>query len=421
MDILQALTKNGIAFEPTGADTAINCPLCYKTDTFGEPVLCMNIDAITHVGHCSACGKDAEWGRIAEALGIVQPKKKEATVQELPNIKNAKLRLWPVREILGHDFGDQEWVVDSLVPKQGIMALSGNPGDFKTWVTIHIAMCVSRGESVFSKFKTMQGAVLVIDEEDHLQTLQKRLNLLEADDSDAIDYVSQQGIKVDDEETMSAIVKIVKEKDIKLVILDSLVRMHGKEENDAGGMAKVFQSLQKIIKAGASIIFTHHHRKQQKGEKVNGQSMRGSSDILAAIDSHLTLARNRDEEGRLVLTQTKLRQAEPLPVFEVSIIKGEKGPSNFEYLGDYDVKKKKSEEAIEAILSLLEEGMMSRTDIVNALKEGEDIGKASAGDAIKLAESKGLIQKVPKADLREDSGKAYYYRLASTPAELPAS
>lgn len=322
-----------------------------------------------------------------------------------------KLRLWNVGEILKHDFGEEEWLVESLISKQGITALSGNPGDFKTWLTTHIALCVSRHSNVFGKFPTSQGGVLIIDEEDNIRLLKKRLELLGAKDTDNIHYLSQCGIKVDDESTRDMVVDIVKEKNIKLVVLDSLVRVHNQEENDAGGMAKVFGGLQKILTEGASILFTHHHRKQQTGQRASnpGQSMRGSSDILAAVDCHITVEKRSPEEDILVIRQTKLRQGEVLPSFEVGIVKGENGPSNFEYVGGHDERKKKIEEAVETLVSLLlesEEEMISRPDILETLNE--NFGRDTIDKAIKQAEEECKIEKVSKEELPKNEKKAFY-------------
>ncbi|MDO8600549.1 MAG: AAA family ATPase [bacterium] len=316
-------------------------------------------------------------------------------------------RLWTIGEILTHDFGEEEWLVESLIPKQGLTALSGNPGDFKTWVTIHIALCISRSLPVFGTFKTTQGSVLIIDEEDHLRLLKKRLGLLGAKEADNIYYLSQNGIKVDIESVRNMILEIVKEKNIKLVILDSLVRVHQQEENDAGGMAKVFSGLQKIITAGASILFTHHHRKQNWQKANNpGQNMRGSSDILAAVDCHITIEKKNEEEDRLILRQTKLRQGELLPPFEISITQGALGPSGFEYAGGHDEKKKKTEEVAEAMKLLLAEGMKNRPEILELL--GDDYGRDVIDGGIKLAEETGDIERVPKKELPKGERKTHY-------------
>jgi hypothetical protein len=336
-----------------------------------------------------------------------------------------KPHLWAIGEILGQDFGEEEWLVEKLISKQGMTALSGNPGDYKTWITMHIALCMSRNIAVLGKFEVAQGAVLIIDEEDHLRLVKGRLESLGAKATDEIYYLSQSGFKADNKKVVDALLEIVKEKNIKLVILDSLVRIHDQEENDAMGMAKVFKSLQALIKAGASVLFTHHHKKQQGFSMPNaGQMMRGSSDILAAVDCHITIGKNQNETDRLVIKQTKLRQAEALKPFEIAILKDDLGrPSGFQYAGDYDDKKLKAEEVRVAVVFLLHDNQKSRTEIHEALS-GE-FGKTAIDDGIKLAEEAGDIERTPKEDLAKGNRKKAYYRISGASAlssiELPIS
>ena len=342
--------------------------------------------------------------------------KREVASKETEEVSKNKPQLWTVGEILKHDFGQEEWLIESLIPKQGMMALSGNPGDFKTWITIHIALCTSRNLPVFGKFLVTQGNILIIDEEDHLRVIKKRLKCLGVKEADSIHYMSQAGIKVDKENVLNMILDIVKEKNIKLVIFDSLIRIHEQKENESGGMAKVFSSFQKIVTAGASILFTHHHRKQQGfGQNNPGQSMRGSSDILAAVDCHITIEKKRDEEDRLILKQTKLRQGEELKPFEVRVIKevfdenGKPCPSGFEYAGDYDEMKKKVEEVAEAVVVVVTEGMKSRPEIHELLEE--EYGKSIIDMGIKLAEETGRIERVPKEEIPKENRKKVHYRV----------
>ena len=352
-------------------------------------------------------------------------KQRPYTFLDAKPLSAGKLRVWSIGEILTHDFGPEEWTVKSLITKQGITAFSGNPGDYKTWVTIHIALCVSRNSPVFGKFPTTQGGVLIIDEEDHIRVVKGRLELLGAKDGDAIHYLSQSGFKADNDKALQAVVDFVKEKNIKLVILDSLVRIHRQEENDATGMAKVFSSIQKIIAAGASILFTHHHRKQYGfGNSNPGQNMRGSSDILAAVDSHITVERKRDKEDCLLIKQTKSRQGEALKPFEIEILQGPSGPSGFEYAGDYDEKKAKAEEIMDVLPSVLADGMKSRADIHEGLKN--EFGKSAIDDGLKFGEESGIIVRVPKEELPKGGRRKVYYRLPGTPQisledEFPAS
>ena len=237
--------------------------------------------------------------------------------------------------------------------------------------------------------------------------------------------MSQSGFKVDDEIELAAILTIVREKQIKFVVLDSLIRIHTQDENDSRGMATVFACIQRIVAEGASILFTHHHRKQGGFGASNnpGQNMRGSSDILAAVDCHISIEKKKDEPDRFIIKQTKLRQAEAMLPFEVQILKenldseGKPILSGFGYAGGYDEKKLMAEEASAAVALLLAtEGTQCRTDIVDALR-GECGGKTAIEDGIRIAEGKGEIERVPKEELEKGERK-HYYRVPGAPQTL---
>ena len=104
---------------------------------------------------------------------------------------------------------------------------------------MQIAICVARGTPAFGEFETKQGGVIVIDEENHLKYVQKRLASLGAIANDPISYLSMTGFKADRQEKRQPILEIVQDKGIKLVIIDSLIRVHDEDENDASQMAKV--------------------------------------------------------------------------------------------------------------------------------------------------------------------------------------
>lgn len=156
--------------------------------------------------------------------------------------------------------------------------------------------------------------------------------------------------------------------------------------------------------------------------------MRGSSDILAAVDSHITIERKRGEEDRLVIRQTKSRQGEALKPFELVVLKVERNgkpvPSGFDYVGDFDEKKIKAEEVAEALLFVLADGMKSRQVIHEGL--GEEFGKTAIDDGIKAAREAGTIEKVHPEELPKEDRKKAHYRLPVTAPidlfdELPVS
>jgi len=68
-----------------------------------------------------------------------------------------------VKDIFGMDIPKNQFLVDKLVPLDGITALTGHPECGKSWLMLHIAKCVASGKEVLGLYKTIQGSVLIVD------------------------------------------------------------------------------------------------------------------------------------------------------------------------------------------------------------------------------------------------------------------
>ena len=228
-------------------------------------------------------------------------------------------------DVINADYQEVGWVVDRLIPDQGITIMSSIPGAYKTWLLLHIAQTVASGEKLFQLFPTKQQNVLMIDEENILPLIQDRAMRLGIPEDSTIQFLSLTGFKVTPD-AMKELAAICKRQSIGLVTIDSLVRVHGADENDASKMAQVFNNLRILSAPGITVLITHHNAKGSTEGKSNGYSMRGSSDILAAIDSHIDV--KKLGPGQLELKQTKSRLAPELGLLELEVITDD---STFEF------------------------------------------------------------------------------------------
>lgn len=234
-----------------------------------------------------------------------------------------------LNQLMAKVFPQAKWLVEGLIPSGSTIVLSGSPASYKTWLILDIAIKIASGAKLFDKFNTSQAKVLIMDEESGEEMLQTRLKELGADASLPIYSLSNIGFKLTEDQTNKLIGQCI-EYDIKFVIFDSLVRIHSKDENDASSMARVADQIKKFNAKGIGVLFTHHNRKPGANSAINqANEMRGSSDILASVDCHLSNMRNDDS---LTITQTKLRHRQELPAFRVGII-SEEGSFRFEYQG----------------------------------------------------------------------------------------
>jgi archaellum biogenesis ATPase FlaH len=287
-------------------------------------------------------------------------------------------------ELMKREEVANKWLIERLIPKNGVTILSGEPGSYKTWMLLDIAIKVAEGGKLFSQFQAEQGAVLMIDEENRIGLIKDRLALLGADPSLPIYFWIKSGFDI--EEQVNDLMEFIQKNDIKLVTFDSLVRIHSKDENDARQISEVYKALSLVQVVGATILLTHHHRKDtmNRGGSRN-QSLRGSTDILAGLDSHVAV-KKKGRDG-LEVVQTKSRDAEELEPFGLVVVKGDK--FLFEYVGNEQAKVK--DKARYSVMDFLaQKQSVSRVELLGNL--GGTYGENSIGEAIKelVAENKIL-------------------------------
>jgi hypothetical protein len=80
----------------------------------------------------------------------------------------------------------------------------------------------------------------------------------------------------------------------RLLLLDPFVRLHRVNENQAGDVSAVLGYLRELQRAhDLALVVVHHARKN--GGTTGGQSLRGSSDFFAWVDTALSLRRHRQQ------------------------------------------------------------------------------------------------------------------------------
>ncbi len=286
-------------------------------------------------------------------------------------------------ELLSMDFPESKWVVEGIVPHEGITILSGAPASYKTWLLLRMAMDIANGKMLFGQFACQQANVLIIDEENHLRLLQERLGLLGASPDLPIFFLSQKGFLVSKKGLVEKVLKICQEKNISVIFIDSLVRINNAEENDASQMSEVFRCIRQLCQRKKTVVITHHERKEGN-IKISAQNrLRGSSDISAAVDAHIAVKRDRNDRSKILIEQAKLRGGKEMEPFEVALQENE-NEVEFCYLGPHSEDIGKKEAAKDIILLVLNEEKegLSRSEICKLVKETEGIGWKNTKGAI---------------------------------------
>jgi len=286
-------------------------------------------------------------------------------------------------ELYNVQFPPARWVVKDLVPLGTISAITGDSNSYKTYLLQDMAADVVYGKPFLGHFPTLQGKVLIIDEENNRMLIQDRFKGLGVDATQDLLFLSLKGIKIDNDEHIEKLKELLDREKPILVIFDSLVRFHSGEENSASEMSAAFSGMKKLVADDRAILFIHHHRKPQNfSQKTSNQSIRGSSDIIASVDSHLAVDRR---EENITISQTKMRLQKELKPFRATLGLTADGKQIFEYQGEDNGENDRLREACEVIIKSLSTAIAPQTIemIVSATKLKTPITRTALKDLVR--------------------------------------
>jgi len=174
---------------------------------------------------------------------------------------------------------DIAWDVQGLLPSGTVILLTGEPGSGKSTLVCALAYAMCKGQEFLGR-KTTKRPILILDAENPAVAVSERLKRLGITKDDNF-YIWGQWANEDPPAAGGAVVlEWVSRCDPKpLIVVDSLVRFHSGEENDAGEIRAHMAQYRKLAAEGATVIILHH-----TGKAETAQDYRGSSDIKAAID-----------------------------------------------------------------------------------------------------------------------------------------
>jgi hypothetical protein len=285
------------------------------------------------------------------------------------DVEEFVLKPFTLRELYKKDFPETQWVAKKLLPLGCLAAITGESSTYKSFLTLALAEAVVTGNPFLGVFGTTQakGKVLIVDEENSQQYISNRMKSLGVPPRDEIYFLSQDGVKLDSQKRLESLVSCIETIQPTLVILDSMVRFHNKDENSATEMKIVMDVLRKLVADRRTILFIHHHKKEQQGGSSSNNSIRGSTDIFNALDCHIGVRR---QSGEIKVSQQKLRAEPEMDPFKVMVECGDDKKVTFIYQGpDTSREDAISEIEAEVLIMLTEVETLTRPEILEAIKQ----------------------------------------------------
>ena len=273
----------------------------------------------------------------AKVAAVLQYILRQGTPQQPPE-KPPRLAFSAV-DFAAHAGSGPDWLVQDLILKGGLNLLAGEVGSGKTFLALDLAIAVASGGTAWhqgspttngspatkgsprrspgtrsSQRKSRNGSgihrgaetkeagnepaplmnVLYLCLDTSRQTLQRRLAALclgRGIDPPAGLHFDLSPLDLSQPRSLDTLRGLVKDKNAGLVILDALARyLPGIDENTVASISPVLTGLRSLVTSDGTTLLLLHHLNKGSGYAYNAPSalrIRGSSDILAAVDTAL--------------------------------------------------------------------------------------------------------------------------------------
>ena len=213
---------------------------------------------------------------------------------------------------MGYD-KEQSFVIKGLIPECSFASIYGPSGSYKSFLALDWACHIATGKD-WDGHKVKQGAVLYVAGEGGFGVTQ-RIRAWELKHKVTnLDNLARLPAPIfpSDSDQIKTMIEYCHEietktgQDLKLIILDTLARCYGgNDENssrDMGAFIKGCDTIKQLT--GATVLVVHH-----SGKNADSGG-RGSSSLPAALDVEYRVSRDGEGERALVLTCSKMKDAE---------------------------------------------------------------------------------------------------------------
>ncbi len=303
-------------------------------------------------------------------------------------------------------------IIHGLLREGETMNIIAAPKTGKSWLVLDLALAVAAGRD-WQGFPCEPGKVLIIDNELHPETSANRIRKVRDARGMALSRIgdkifidNQRGSLKDINELAQSIALLDKHK-FKLVIIDAFyrampVRM---DENDNGGMAKLYNAIDRYAKAlGCSFVLIHHTSKGNQSIKSVTDVGSGAGAQSRAADAHLILRRHKDED--IVVLESVVRSFQPnppiclrwnYPLWNVDLTLD---PKQLDGIEEELPKRKKADvgELAVMVAEIVPEEGMPKTQLIIKAQAQLELSREKSRNAIAVGIELGLLDETDEID-----------------------
>jgi AAA domain len=192
------------------------------------------------------------------------------------------------------------WLVEDLIPREGLAVLAGAPKSLKTYLAQDLSVAIALGQPFLGRAVAPGPVVYVLEEGVRAGTAERyrRICARRGPTSD-VHLIVRQKVRLDDRASLDQLYGQIERIHPVLVVLDPLIRLHGAQEDKSWQMQPVMSGIQDIIETcHTAIVLIHHTAKHAEGTASASVAARGSGVVTSSTDANLILTR-RGTRGRL--------------------------------------------------------------------------------------------------------------------------
>lgn len=218
------------------------------------------------------------------------------------------VRLYSTQELL--KLRPPDWLVDGMIPEDGLIGLYGAPESTKSFAAIDLALCVATGLPFHGK-TVKKGLALYVAAEGGTG-ISKRVRAwlqfhnIRPTDADVAWLIESISVYVDSDDLERLMGRLDHEmgRTPSIIIIDTLARCLDGDENQQEDMGRFIAGMDKLRhEYEAAVIAIHHTR-------LDGDRERGSTAFRGGLDTVMMMTRAKNRIGPVTLSCEKQKDAE---------------------------------------------------------------------------------------------------------------